>query len=891
MSDATIPKNHRVLVIDDNPAIHDDFRKILSPGSPAVAALDAAELAMFGAGPAPGGGRPMEVESAFQGQEGLERVKQAQAEGRPYALAFLDVRMPPGWDGVETARRLWEVAPDLQIVLCTAYSDYSWGEMFQKLGRRDGLLILKKPFDAVEALQLTHALTEKWALHQQARRKLETLEQAVTERTAKLSRVEELYRRAIAGAGAVAYASDYQTRSYSFMGAEIEQLIGYPAAEVTGPLWQQIIQESIMLGEAAGLAKAEAARRMAAGELRTWRCDMRVRTRDGQVRWISDAAVQNVDEAGRPIGSMGILQDITERKQAEIAAQAFSQLGQRLSAATTTRNAFEVIAAVSRELFGWDAFGIRLYDAKRDLIWAGLTVDTFEGERVAEVQTKPLGVSALYRRIMAEGGELILRDQPTTPVAGLTPFGDVTRPSAALLFVPIRSQGRVLGIMTVQSYTPRAYQQPDLRTLQTLADQCGGTFERIEAEEALRRSEAQLFQAQKLESVGKLAGGIAHEFNSIMTVIIGQSELLLEDLPAGGAGYESAREIRKAGNRAALLTRQLLAYGRKQMLRLEELDLNDVLTHAAGMIRDLLGTTVELQLLPGAEIRPVRVDAGQMEQVIINLAMNAADAMPQGGRLTLQTAPFLAGPEPGPQFPELKPGEYVLLTVTDTGVGMSEEVRVRAFEPFFTTKDVGQGTGLGLATCYGIIKQSGGHITVCSEPGRGTTVKILLPAVAAEPVKAADLPRGTETILLVVRDAELREAGATLLGGLGYHVIAGAAEPGVAASVAWGSRRVDLVCLDAVPPDPDGPEIAQQVQAMFPESRILFVGANPPAAGPSAVELARANCLSKPFALSDLVRAIRAALDRVARPETDCARKSFEFTRNARAAGLSSNQP
>jgi two-component system, cell cycle sensor histidine kinase and response regulator CckA len=858
MLDPQVEKNRRVLVVDDNPAIHDDFRKILAPAPAAITALEATELSMFGHSDLATPHEAVTLDSAYQGQEGLARVKQACEAGQPYSLAFVDVRMPPGWDGVETARRFWEVDPDLQVVLCTAYSDYSWSEMQQKLGPQSGLLILKKPFDAVEALQLTHALTEKWWLRQQARTKLAHLESGVSARTrelaeslsllhatlesttdgvvavnlagkvvshnakfaaiwnfpppllarrdaaewcdfisttvpdsaeflrryaeiqtqpeaeafdvitlqdgriferyvfpqriegrcvgtvvnwrditerkqaeARLARIEELYRRAIAGAGAVPYASDYQSRSYVFMGAEIEQLIGYPAREVSGSLWQQIIQESIMLGESAGLTKAEASRHMANGTIRTWRCDMRVRTRAGQSRWISDAAVQNLDAGGRPIGSMGILQDITERKQAEIAALAFSKLGQRLSAASTMRDAFHIISEVSDELFRWDAFCIRLYDAKRDAIVSGYAVDTIGGRRVTEEQMESLPPGPLYRRVMGQGGEYIARDQSTVPTSELTPFGDESRRSAVLLFVPIRSHGRVLGVMTVQSYSPNVYRPQDLQALQTLADQCGGAFERIWAEEALRQSEAQLFQAQKLETVGKLAGGIAHEFNSIMTVLIGQSDLLLEDLPPDSALRESAREIGQAAHRAAGLTRQLLAYGRKQMLRFETLALPDVLARLAGMIRGHLGNGVAVHFFPHPGTKMVKVDAGQMEQVIINLVMNAADAMPEGGQLTFETLTTPVNQSGGPLVPELKAGEYVLLIVTDTGVGMSEADRQRAFEPFFTTKDVGKGTGLGLPTCYGIVKQSGGHITVHSALGRGTTFKIYLPAVAA----------------------------------------------------------------------------------------------------------------------------------------------------------------
>ncbi len=245
----------------------------------------------------------------------------------------------------------------------------------------------------------------------------------------------------------------------------------------------------------------------------------------------------------------------------------------------------------------------------------------------------------------------------------------------------------------------------------------------------LKRLEAQLIQSQKMETVGKLAGGIAHEFNSIMTAIIGQSELILSDLPSGNPVSKNAQEIRKAADRAATLTRQLLAYGRKQILQPEILDLNTILANMENMLPHLMGSDAEVRIVPAVGLKLVKADAGQIEQVIINIALNARDAMPKGGKLTIETSNVTLSHESVGRHLELKPGDYVMLAITDTGTGMTEEVKKRLFEPFFTTKGVGKGTGLGLATCHGIVKQSGGHINVYSEPGKGTTFKVYLPQI------------------------------------------------------------------------------------------------------------------------------------------------------------------
>lgn len=306
-----------------------------------------------------------------------------------------------------------------------------------------------------------------------------------------LWRTEELYRRAIGGAGAVPYSYDYKTKTYLFMGEGIEHLIGYAPQEITGALWKQIIRESIMGGEAAGLDKAEAARRVAEGDVRQWRCDMRVVTKAGKSRWISDASVQNLDENGVPTGSMGILQDITERKQAEISAIAFSKLGQNLSSATSMKEAADVIGEVVNVLFGWDAFWLKLYDVEKDEIYSEFIVDTVDGHRVVEQSSAGREPTALYRRILTTGAELILRDNPEAMLLGAVPFGNKSRPSASIMFAPILSAGRAVGIFSAQSYTPKAYTEQDLKTFEILANQCGGAFERIWAEEARRKSESQ----------------------------------------------------------------------------------------------------------------------------------------------------------------------------------------------------------------------------------------------------------------------------------------------------------------------------------------------------------------------------------------------------------------
>jgi two-component system cell cycle sensor histidine kinase/response regulator CckA len=382
-----------------------------------------------------------------------------------------------------------------------------------------------------------------------------------------------------------------------------------------------------------------------------------------------------------------------------------------------------------------------------------------------------------------------------------------------------------------------------------------------------------------METVGKLAGGVAHEFNSILTAIIGQSELMLDDLPAGSPLRKSAAEIRKAASRAATLTRQLLAYGRKQFLKPETLDLNRVMASMDGMFHHLMGGDVDMQIIPARGLQAVKADAGQIEQVIMNMAINARDAMPNGGKLTLETANVTFDQESVGRYPELQEGDYVMLAITDTGRGMSAEVKARVFEPFFSTKEVGQGTGLGLSTCYGIIKQSGGHISVYSELARGATFKIYLPQVDQETkirLQRRDspaLPCGTETILLVEDDPALREMAATLLRRLGYNVLAAA--NGIEALSLKQQRdigHVDLLFTDVVMPHMSGKELAERVKALYPHTKILFTSAY---TENSIIHQGVLNkgmaLLQKPFTPSALAHKLRELLDQPGAPNSDAA--------------------
>jgi PAS domain S-box-containing protein len=380
--------------------------------------------------------------------------------------------------------------------------------------------------------------------------------------------------------------------------------------------------------------------------------------------------------------------------------------------------------------------------------------------------------------------------------------------------------------------------------------------------------EEQLRQAQKMEAVGRLAGGVAHDFNNVLTAITGYSDLLLEDLADEDPRRQDVVEIQAAALRAAALTRQLLAFSRKQVVQTRTLDLNNVVRTLDKMLQRLLGEDVKLEFSLSSALGAIQADLGQIEQVILNLAVNSRDAMPSGGSLRLQTANMdledAAAGERG-----VSPGPYVMLAVSDTGSGMDVETMSHIFEPFFTTKETGKGTGLGLATVYGIVKQSGGHISVASEPGRGTTFTILLPQVDKTPedpspaAPSQPVAGGSETVLVAEDDPSVRAVVADVLTQKGYRVLR-APDPQTALEMAQGQpERIHLLVTDLVMPGMTGRELADALMAERPGLRVLYMsGHTEDAVVRQRVLEDGAPYLQKPFAPYELASKVREVLDR-----------------------------
>ncbi|MGA3170186.1 MAG: response regulator [Chthoniobacteraceae bacterium] len=688
-------QNNRILVVDDNLAIHADFKKILHGGAGHSEQLDSAEAILFGDEMSPPNEiQEFEIDSAMQGREGLAMLHQAMEAGRPYAMAFVDVRMPPGWDGIETVARMWEAQPDLQVVICTAYSDYSWEDMMRRFGHSENLLILKKPFDNVEVLQLAHALTRKWQVTRQAALRIEEMDVMVRQRTRELQTAHDRLHSSEERFSKAFYAS---------------------------PIGKAIL------------------------------------SLDGGCFADANDAFQRMTGYGR------------------------------------------------EQLIGRTAAELNLCPDLETRAWPLL-----------QEQRSVRNIECVVTSNTGESRQAII----------------------SLELLSLAGQPHVLVIA------------------EDLTDK--------------RKLEAELRQAQKMEAVGQLAAGVAHDFNNILTVIQGHASLQLGVNNMGKDVADSFQHISSAAERAANLTRQLLAFSRKQVMQPKRLDLNGLVRQIGTVLPRLIGEHIRLVTDLAPELPDVFADDCNMEQIILNLSVNARDAMPSGGTLTLLTENVVVDDSHLRIVPEAVTGHYVCLSVRDTGVGMDLQTRNRIFEPFFTTKEVGKGTGMGLATVYGIVKQHDGWLEVESETGQGTTFKVYLP-VCKEGVESESrvvqftphqLGDG-RTVLVVEDDPSVRGLVKEILVHHQYHVIeAGDGEEALALAQEY-SEEIALLLTDMVMPRGiTGRDLAVRLLADHPDLKVIYTSGYSAELFDGNLALEEGiNYLPKPYTSSMLARILGGALD------------------------------
>ncbi len=568
------------------------------------------------------------------------------------------------------------------------------------------------------------------------------------------------------------------------------------------------------------------------------------------------------------------IRDITDRRRAERRLASQYAVTRVLSEAATLEEAVPKIIQAIGENLEWDV----------GLFWrvdrATGVLRCFDQWKAPSIQADPFTMDT-WQRVCARGEDLpgrIWASGKSAWVADVTQDTHFTRGAQArqaglhcAFGFPILVGSEIEGAIEFFSHSVR---QPDdelLRMVEDIGLKIGQFGERARTEGVLRETEAQLRQAQKMEAVGRLAGGMAHDFNNLLTVIRGYSELLLGRLGPSDAMRKDVEEVKKAADRASGLTRQLLAFSRRQFIAAKVLDLNALVANMDGMLRRLIGEDmVEFSAELDASTGAIKADPGQVEQVIMNLVVNARDAMPKGGRLTIETTNVTIGKEASLDAAGVEPGSYVLLAVRDTGHGMDAETRSHLFEPFFTTKEKGKGTGLGLSTVYGIVKQSGGSIFVESAPDRGTTFRIYFPRVEQEvlgptgAVEAIDPARGRETILLVEDEPAVRGLVHETLRLHGYTVLE--ARHGIEALITSTKYvgPIHLLLTDVVMPQMSGPEVAEKILTVRPEIKILYMSGYPdhPVFDQGGVSR-QTGFLPKPFSPPVLTQKVREVLDSV----------------------------
>jgi two-component system, cell cycle sensor histidine kinase and response regulator CckA len=708
MNDLTDFIAPRILVVDDNADIHEDFQKILCSRGAAGSPLRSVEQELFGDSTTEVERASFRVDYACQGQEGLDLVEKAMQANDPYALAFVDVRMPPGLDGVETLERMWMQCPDLQAVICTAYSDYSWDDLIRRFGYKDNLLIIKKPFETVEVLQVAHALTKKWMLGRQARLCMEDLELMVRERTEKLHQ-------------------------------EVEQ-----------------------------------------------------RTRAQQALRISE----------------------------ERFSKAFESSPMPMAIQSWPERRFLAVNTSFAELVGYAADQLPQCGDHDPGLWEGNVL-----EAAIQSQGRIRNHSCDLRR------------------------SDGTTRNTLLSTEPITLDGTPCLLLVVQDVTEQL------------------------------KLEAELRQAQKLEVVGRLVAGVAHEFNNVLTVIQGNAALLRERLAGTNVSIQPVDRIIEGARRAASITGQLLVFSRKKPVDFTAVDLSNKVQGLSQMLEQSLGERHQLRFQLEAKLPPIHANEGGLEQILVNLALNARDAMSEGGVISVSTGLAELSAEDARRHPHARPGQFGCLTVSDTGHGIPREVIDRIFDPFFTTKEVGKGTGLGLSTVHSIVQQHRGWIEVSSQVGHGSSFKVFFPVLpGVTPTKVESMPdepallRGAgEAVLLVEDEPTLRELARVTLEESGYRVFEAA--DGREALDVWDRCPVgiDLVVTDMVMPNGlSGGEVARRLQARVPGLPVICAsGYSPEFIEGNVQSNPDLTFLPKPYLPNQLREAVRRGLDRSQRTEDE----------------------
>jgi PAS domain S-box-containing protein len=807
MSKGSPPKANRILVIDDNPAIHDDFRKILGAATGGVTDISAAEAALFGEDLPSVTTSEYELSFASQGEDGLRLVEQALAENRPFALAFVDVRMPPGWDGVETVSRIWKVARDLQVVICTAFSDYSWEEMIRRLGKTDQLLILKKPFDTMEVHQLAAAMTSKWDLQRQQRSAMRGMETQMAGNTEELSRSLSLTQATLDATTDGILVIDQQGKITGF-NRQFLEIWNLPPSLIQSKHYDFMLNS--VLWQVTNPQQFNAKFRELTADLTGNSHDV-VEFVDGRV-FERFSKPQRVGE--EIAGRVWSFRNVTEQRRAE------GKIREQASLLNLAQDAI-FVCEIDRRVKFWNKGCETLFE------WSAAEV---ANRPVSEfLYSSPEVFDAAMATLLAEGewnGEVGLRTKEGESVV-VNSRWTLVRDAA----------GKPKSVLSINTdITER------------------------------RKMEARFLRTQRLESIGTLASGIAHDLNNILSPILISAPMLREGLERKDV-ERLGRNIEISAQRGADIVKQLLTFGRGVEGERALVALGQMVDEVARMVKETFPRHIRIESSTPKDLWPVIGDPTHMHQVLLNLCINSRDAMNAGGTLRISASNenlSAADPRLGS---EGKPGPYVLLNVADAGTGIPAAVMEKIFDPFFTTKAEGKGTGLGLSTVLGIVRDHGGFLDLKSEVGTGTTFMVFLPAavsgIVMEDHETGGSPDGRgETILLVDDEEGVLQATAAVLENQGYRVLCSA--DGIEALAVYSDHQgqIDAVITDVMMPSMDGAGMTRVLRKLDRKLRIIATsGLEQDSRFEELHQLGIQAFLPKPFTSDKLLSTLRRVLD------------------------------
>jgi len=706
---------------------------------------------------------------------------------------------------------------------------------------------------------------------------------------------EEKYRLLAENATDVIWVLDVESETFRYMSPSVKRLRGYTAEEVM----QQGLAAALTPASLEYLRSVVPGRlaRFRQGQIEFFHDEIEQIHKDGRAIWTEVNARYFVNRATGRVEVTGATRDITERKRAEAYRAMGVEVLQILNEPGDLSDIIQRVIAMMKTRTGFDAVGLRLQNGEDFPYYAqdGFSTEFLLTENMLIERGKDgdvcrdkdghaclgctcglviAGKADPANPRFTRGGSCWMNDSsrlldlPADQDPRLHPRNQCIHDGyASVALVPIRTKDQIVGLIQLNDRRKGCFTLESVELLEGIASHVGEALMRKQAEMEQIKLQSQLVQAQKMESVGRLAGGVAHDFNNMLAVILGYTEIAMEQVNMAQPLFAALREIRKAAERSAKLTRQLLAFARKQTIAPRVLDLNETVDGMLNMLRRLIGEDIDLVWKPGRNLWPVKVDPSQIDQLLANLCANARDAIAGVGKVTVETDTAAFDEAWCATHTGVVPGEYVLLAFSDNGCGMDQETLGHLFEPFFTTKGVGKGTGLGLATVYGMVQQNNGFINVDSEPSQGTTFKVYLPRHAAQTASLSETApgrsaeRGDETILLVEDEPAILKMATMMLERLGYAVV-GARTPGEAVRLAEAhAGGIHLLVTDVVMPDMNGRDLAEHLLSMYPNLKCLFMsGYTADIIAHQGVLAARVQFIQKPFSLTDLAAKVRQAL-------------------------------